>query len=106
MNYSKGEVVLLPIPFSNLESAKVRPAVVIGQFSTTEDLIVVPITSKLVNTDFVLKAWKEAGLNIPSGIKGHIATIENRLVRKRVGNLTAPDLAALEQHLAAWLNLR
>jgi hypothetical protein len=30
MSFSRGEVVLLPIPFTDLTSRKVRPAVVIG----------------------------------------------------------------------------
>jgi hypothetical protein len=33
MSFSRGEVVLLPIPFTDLTSRKVRPAVVIGHFS-------------------------------------------------------------------------
>ena len=43
MSFSRGEVVLLPIPFTDLTSRKVRPAVVIGHGSHAGDLFVVPI---------------------------------------------------------------
>jgi len=44
MNFSKGDVVLLPYPFTDLRTTKVRPAVVVasatGHYS---DIFVVPI---------------------------------------------------------------
>ena len=49
--------------------------------------------------------WAEAGLNVPSGIKGQICTVEVRLVRKVVGQITAPDRTALDALLRKWLEL-
>ncbi len=105
MSFSRGEVVLLPIPFTDLTSRKVRPAAVIGHSSHVGDLFVVPITSVLQNVDFPLQGWREAGLNVPCGVKSQIATIEDRLVVKSVGFLSAPDSAALETRLRTWLDL-
>ena len=105
MSFSKGEVVLLPIPFTDLTSRKVRPAIVIGHSSQVGDLFVVPITSVLQNADFSLQGWRAAGLNVPCGVKSQIATIEDRLVVKSVGFLAAPDAAALEKRLRTWLQL-
>ena len=105
MSFSRGEVVLLPIPFSDLTSRKVRPAVVIGLGSHTGDLFVVPISSQLQNVDVVLNEWRTAGLNVPCGIKSQIATVESRLVLKTVGALSPKDRSALEQKLRAWLQL-
>ncbi|MEO8613774.1 MAG: type II toxin-antitoxin system PemK/MazF family toxin [Luteolibacter sp.] len=105
MSCSRDDVVLLPIPFTDLSSSKVRPAVVVGHGSWPGDLLVVPVTSQLQNADLTLSVWREAGLNVPSGIKGQICTVEVRLVRKVVGQITAQDRAALDALLRKWLQL-
>ena len=98
-------VNLLPIPFTDLSSSKVRPAVVVGHGSWPGDLLVVPVTSQLQNADLIIGQWAEAGLNVPSGIKGQICTVEVRLVRKVVGKITATDRGALDALLRKWLEL-
>lgn len=105
MRCSRNEVVLLPVPFSDLSSRKVRPAVVVGHSSFPGDLFVVPITSRLANVDLALQDWQWAGLNVPCGIKSQLATIEERLVLKQVGTLSLADQAALDSRLRAWLGL-
>ena len=105
MSYSRNEVVLLPIPFTDLSSRKVRPAVVIGHSRHPGDLFVAPITSQLQNAAIPVQDWKAAGLNVACGIKSQIATIEDRLVVKSVGLLSARDQAALDSTLRTWLKL-
>ena len=105
MSFSRGEVVLLPILFSDLTSRKVRPAVVIGLSTHAGALFGVPISSQLQNVDVVLNDWRAADLNVPCGIKSQIATVETRLVLKTVGALSQKDRSALEQKLRAWLQL-
>ena len=105
MSFSRGEVVLLPIPFTDLTSRKVRPAVVIGHSSHPGDLFVVPISSVLQNVDLPLQDWRKAGLNVPCGLKSQLATIEDRLVVKSVGLLSPQDSGALEKRLRTWLRL-
>ncbi len=102
MNCSRNDVVLLPIPFTDLTSRKVRPAIVIGRNGA--DLFLVPISSVLSNTDFPLAEWRAAGLNVPCGVKAQIATVEERLVVKIVGKLALADLQKLNERLRAWLN--
>ena len=103
MNCSRNEVVLLPIPFTDLTSRKVRPAIVIGKNGA--DLFLVPISSVLANTDFPLTEWRMAGLNVPSGIKAQLATVEEKLVVKTIGRLAAGDLQTLDARLRGWLKL-
>jgi mRNA interferase MazF len=105
MSCSRNEIVLLPIPFTDLSSRKVRPAVVVGHSQHPGDLFVAPISSKLSNIALPLRDWLTAGLNVPCGIKSQLATIEDRLVVKSVGQLSAPDQAALDQALRSWLIL-
>jgi mRNA interferase MazF len=103
MNCSRNDVVLLPIPFTELSSRKVRPAVVIGHNGS--DLFLVPISSVLVNTDFPIVEWKAAGLNIPCGVKAQLATVDKKLAVKIVGRLTAGDAKVMNTRLRNWLQL-
>ncbi len=103
MNCSKNDVVLLPIPFTDLTSRKVRPAIILGRAGA--DLFLVPLSSVLANTDFPLKEWRAAGLNVPSGVKAQIATVEERLVVKILGMLAAADRQSLDERLRTWLQL-
>jgi mRNA interferase MazF len=103
MNCSRNDVVLLRIPFTDLTSRKVRPAIVIGRNGA--DLFLVPISSVLANTDFILQEWRVAGLNVASGVKAQLATVEERLVVKVVGRLTANDKRTLDEHLRNWIQL-
>lgn len=75
MNCSRNDVVLLPIPFSDPSSTKARPAIVIG-CGSKGDLFLVPVTSRLGNGDFTLSGWRSCGLNVPSAVKGKLATVE------------------------------
>lgn len=105
MRCSRNDVVLLPIPFTDLSSSKVRPAIVVGHGGFLGDLLVVPVTSQLASADFSLTSWQSAGLNVPSGVKAQRCTIEDALVRKIVGRLNAKDVVLLDQNLRQWLQL-
>ena len=105
MRCSRDDVVLLPIPFTDLSSTKVRPAVVVGHGTWPGDLFVVPVTSQTAKADLILTEWANAGLNVPSGLKGQICTVEDRLVRKVVGRIRRGDREKLDALLRSWLEL-
>ena len=105
MHCSRNDIVLLPIPFTDLTSQKVRPAVVIGAGTFKGDVFVVPVTSRLFQTDLVFHDWSQAGLNVQSGIKGQIATVDASLIRQVVGKLSASDSERLDKKLREWLSL-
>ena len=103
MTCSRNDVILLPIPFADLTSRKVRPAIVVGRKGT--DPFVVPVSSVLSNTDFLLQDWQAAGLNVSSGVKAQLATVEERLVVKNIGSVSAGDRQSLDERLRTWLQL-
>ena len=103
MSCSRNDVVLLPIPFTDLTSRKVRPAIVVGRKGA--DLFVVPISSVLSNTDFLLQEWQAAGLNVASGVKAQLATVEERLIVRIIGRIPAVDRESLDDKLRSWLQL-
>lgn len=74
-NYLKGDIVLVRYPFSDLSGTKVRPAVVVSSPHTSQDVFIVPLTSKtvsLLSGEFVLKDWRKEGLNEETAVSGHI----------------------------------
>jgi mRNA interferase MazF len=108
-SYSKNEVVLVRYPFSDLTSTKVRPAVVVNAPHTSQDVLIVPLTSKttgLLAGEFILTDWKGAGLNVETAAKRGIFTIQEKLVLKRVGRLVTKDAEQLAVSLREWLDLR
>lgn len=107
-NYSKLDVILVRYPFSDLTSAKVRPAVIINPPHPSRDLLITPLTSKtssLLPGEFVLSEWLAAGLNVQTAFKRGIYIIHDRLVIKVIGTLTTVDAKRLEQSVKTWLGL-
>lgn len=45
-NSSKNDIILVRYPFSDLSGAKVRPAVVVSAPHVSQDIFVVPLTSR------------------------------------------------------------
>src|SRR5487761_496519 len=93
-SYSKNEVVLVQYPYTDLTGAKVRPAVVVGAPSASQDILIVPLTSQvslLQGTEFVLVDWQDAGLNRPTAVKRGVFTVHERLVTMRIGKLSVAD---------------
>lgn len=108
-SYSKSDIVLVRYPFSNLSGSKVRPAVVVNASHASQDVIIVPLTSKvspLLAGEFVLADWGAAGLNVVSAAKRGLYTVHQSLVMKSVGRLSAADADSLDDSLRGWLGLR
>ena len=106
-SYSKHDVVLVRYPFSDRSSSKVRPAVVINNPHSSQDLFVVPLTSQLSNLlvgEFILNDWRKAGLNVPSAVKRGLYTLHETLIVKSIGKLSERDRQELQNSLETWLN--
>ncbi|WP_286394987.1 type II toxin-antitoxin system PemK/MazF family toxin [Pseudanabaena mucicola] len=107
-NYSKDIIVLVRYPFSDLSNAKVRPAVIVNAPHSSQDILIVPLTSKtgsLLDGEFVLSDWAAAGLNVVTAVKRGIYTVNRSLVIKTVGKLADVDIDRLDQSLRGWLGL-
>ena len=95
MDVEVGTIVLLPFPFTDLSTAKVRPTLVISDVNK-ENVIVVFISSKIpkdVNqTDFVISRntnyFAKLGLKKDSVIKcDKIMTLSKSIILGEIGNL-------------------
>jgi mRNA interferase MazF len=108
-NYSKNIIILVRYPFSDLSNAKVRPAVIVNAPHSSQDILIVPLTSKtgsLLEGEFVLADWAAARLNVVTAVKRGIYTVNRSLVIKTVGKLADVDIERLEQSLRIWLGLQ
>lgn len=105
---SKNDVILVRYPFSDLSSAKVRPAVVVNAPHVSQDIFIVPLTSRtasLLAGEFLLADWTAAGLNVPTAVKRGLYTVHQALLVKTVGRLTQRDAEQVERSLRTWLGL-
>ena len=94
-HYPPGEVVLLTFPFADAMGAKRRPALVVLD-TGDQGLIVARVTSQTTQAVFDVEIgdWRQAGLLLPSVVRVHkLATLEKRLVERRLGALTSNDWA-------------
>ncbi len=106
----RGDIVLLPFPFSEGEATRQRPALVLSGRAYHEscaDCIVAMITGRVDAAprpgDHLISHWREAGLLRPSLARAKLTTISRRRVRKRLGALRSEDLEQFTRGLAGVL---
>lgn len=111
--YERGDIILVPFPFSDQTTTKKRPAVIISSDTfnnTTSDIFIMAITGQIGKGlgigECLIKDWQNAGLLKPSAIKPAISTIEQSLVLKRLGKLSSDDLVSIENTLKELLDLK
>lgn len=93
------DVVLVRFPFSSLNGAKKRPALVlsVAPYSSKLKLITIAmVTSQIdgikIKGDVFLKEWNKSGLLHPSIVRiAKVATIEDELISKKLGKLGSAD---------------
>jgi len=96
-----------PFPFTSQRASKKRPAIVVSNraYGTARpDVIVMAITSQLRPSpgvdDVWISHWQAAGLLKPSVVKPVFATLEQRLVLRRLGALDDDDQAVLRKAIS------
>lgn len=101
-----GDVVLVPFPFTDQSGTKKRPAVVISIFdynTSRRDIVIMAITSQMRATlgygEAMVDGWRAAGLIKASVLKPVFCTIEQGLVIRVMGHLSAADLQTLQKLL-------
>jgi mRNA interferase MazF len=89
--FARGDVVVIPFPFTNLSEQKARPALVLADLAGP-DLILCQITTKPGRDRYAVAVdradFSDGSLKYPSSIRANqIFTLEKTLVRDRVGCL-------------------
>ncbi len=103
----KGDIVLVPFPFSDLSGTKFRPSLII--IETEKDITVAFITTQIQwkePTDMLLKPTTISGLKKESLIRlSKFATIDKEIVLGRLGTITPEETKELNKNLKVILKL-
>jgi mRNA interferase MazF len=113
--YSRGRVIVVEVPFSDLSGTKRRPALIIsseGFHGDLPDVIVCPISSRPRYFerpgpgDQPLQHWKRAGLRYPSTARvSKVVSVSKKAIARGLGRVESHDLQRVEDTFREALGL-
>lgn len=106
--FNQRDLVLVPVPFTDLSSSKVRPVIVISNNtynSKAEDIIVTGVTSVLKSEPYSIdlddKHLEQGKLPLPSRIKcDKIYSLSKKIIVRKVGRIKSEKLNEIRKELA------
>lgn len=104
----QGVIVLVPFPFTNLSTVKVRPALVLSTRPIKSDVVVAFISSKLGKGEYnvAISPSKANGLKVPSVIIcSKIATLEKMVILGELGVVEREVMELVKSKLTTILDL-
>jgi mRNA interferase MazF len=96
VNLAKGDVVLVPFPFTDLSQTKLRPAIVLYVQPEGEDITLCFISSQNLDRvsrdeliiDLSNPEFAQTGLKSTSKVRvSRIVTLERQLIKRKLGRL-------------------
>ncbi len=111
---NKGDIVLVPFPFTDLSQTKLRPAVVLWADPNGQDVTLCFVSSQNVTHiypgEFVLDPAdpesQQTGLKVISKVRvTRIATLERQLLVRKLGKLGTDQLKQLDDALVQAFQL-
>jgi mRNA interferase MazF len=112
MNLESGAVVLINFPFTDLQSSKIRPALVLSVKG--DDVIILGIFSKVpdqlreswICIDESNPAFRQTGLKKASIIKTEkIAVVHQSFIRRVLGRISSEFMQRVKQTLRKTLDI-
>lgn len=106
--FIKGDVVVVPFPFSDLTEAKRRPALVIAELAG-DDLILCQITSQNINDVYSIELndndFESGNLNKNSNIRpNRIFTADKKILLYKAGHLKKEKIRETIDKIIVILN--
>lgn len=104
MTFEPGDVVVVPFPFTDRKSAKRRPALVLSSAAKFDigHSVLAMITSRdnaPWPLDTAIEDGRVAGLRAPSVVRMKLFTLDNRLILRKAGSLSAIDAKSVATNL-------
>ncbi|MCB0063154.1 MAG: type II toxin-antitoxin system PemK/MazF family toxin [Caldilineaceae bacterium] len=110
----RGDIVIASFPFTDLSNNKRRPAVVLAVNSRSDDVVMAFVSSvvptQLEPYDLLLSPsdtdfWG-SGLKVSSVVRlNKLATVERRLLTRRIGSLSVARMRLVDQKLTQALGI-
>ncbi|NJO41150.1 MAG: type II toxin-antitoxin system PemK/MazF family toxin [Cyanobacteria bacterium CRU_2_1] len=105
MDLSKGDVVLVEFPFTDLSQTKLRPAIVLSVSVALNEVTLCFISSQnvshLTSAEFALKSdepeFLGTGLRVSSKVRvTRMITLQHQLIQRRIGKLSSRQIQQLD----------
>ena len=101
-----GEIWLAEITFTTGVASKIRPVLIL--WIDAADAVVAAVTSAAPRspTDVPIIDWQKSGLRVPSTARlSRLDCLEQKLLVRKLGSLTAPDAQAIRNVWSANVHL-
>ena len=106
---NKWDIVLVPFPFTDLTTAKRRPALVVSPDdynASARDLVIALVTSRTGLAprpgDHWIRSWQESGLPKPSVLRMKFATVDAGIVLRKIGVLAEAERGDVRELLRGF----
>ena len=108
------EIVKVPFPFTDKETDKVRPALILSSAKHLNAKIGASIMAMITSlkparelwpADIVIQNLSSTGLPVPSIIRFKLFTLDHRLILGRLGNLSKNEQGRVQEKLRQILVL-
>jgi mRNA interferase MazF len=104
----RGDIVVVPFPFSNLHGSKRRPALVLAD-DGGNDLVLCQITSQNIKDNFAVRITPNdtnGKLLVDSNVRPNkLFTIDKSIILYKIGMLSGNKLASVQTKLSVLFGL-
>jgi len=106
-----GDVAIVPFPFTDIAVAKPRPALALstqkanGESGNTIFAMITTAAKSHWPTDVVLSDAEASGLSAASLVRLKLFTLDNRLVARKIGELSSRDRQAVREMLGSVVGI-
>lgn len=106
--FIKGDIVVIPFPFSDLSKVKKRPAFIVSSLKG-EDIILCQITSKTIKDKYSIPLKKTdfaiGNLSVDSNVRpNRIFTADKNIILYKVGNIKENKTKEIIQKIIGIIN--
>ena len=106
--YKPGDVILVPYPFGERAGGRKRPALVVSSHEYnqgTGELLIAQVTGRVTAPsrpgDYEIQDWRGANLPRAAIVRSRLATIEDSLVLRKLGELAETEFRAVQGALSS-----